>query len=116
MNMIVPAANSNPRKRRNNLMPEGPLRTAPAAISDDHPSPAGCDRLPRDPPAPGSPTPSALDPAQSVALFYVETQAKQARIPSILAASLPISPQPRAQEAVHPADQRPGSVLPPFGA
>jgi len=35
-------------------MPEGPLpRTAQAAMSDDHPSPVGCDRLPRDLPAPG---------------------------------------------------------------
>jgi len=35
-------------------MPEAPLpRTAPAAISDDQPSPACCDRLARDLPAPG---------------------------------------------------------------
>jgi hypothetical protein len=64
MNMIVPAANSKPKKRSNNLMPEGPLpRTAAAVISADEPrQPAKVSSgeiFPR-----RSPSPAALGPAK----------------------------------------------------
>src|SRR6516162_7657508 len=78
--MIVPAANNRPKKRSNNRMDEGP--PAPDRCGRDLCGCPGGKRPrphPADVPAPRVDRRSALGPAGSVALFYVENGAKTAQ-------------------------------------